>query len=358
MKGERQHEADCGFEVSDASVLVKDPVVSVVMPAFNHAPYIVAAIESVLMQKTDFPFELLIGEDASKDNTREIALRYQRAHPHLIRVIGSLANVGMHENLRRLGEACRADYIAYCEADDFWLDSAKLQTQVDFLRDRPDYGAVHGNYLNLIYLAGAWRTRLAFRKPKQLQCRSGRIYPAMLQTNRMQTCTVMCRRRFVAGHRQTRLNLDRYCVVDWPLFLNIAREFKIGFIDRPLAAYRQTPGSVTNSGYSAAVERGLDAIRMIEDFSGFHGDAPEIRMSALATQYRALLWTTFHAGDRSRFDAAWSWLAVNRPVPLVSITRVLWTLMRWPSARMVALKLHTVVRPIKRYLQFRRSTPG
>lgn len=74
----------------------------------------------------------------------------------------------MNRNLERLIEVSRGDLIAFCEGDDCWLGRDKLQSQVDFLRQRPYCGLVHGNYSHLIRIAGVWRTRLEFRKQRQL----------------------------------------------------------------------------------------------------------------------------------------------------------------------------------------------
>ncbi len=120
-------------EVSDSAVMALVPVVSVHMITYNHGPYLVEAIEGVIAQRTDFPIELVLGEDCSTDNTREIALDYQRRYPHLIRVIYSDHNVGMMRNFFRVIDACRGEFIAFCEGDDYWIDSDKLREQVTVL---------------------------------------------------------------------------------------------------------------------------------------------------------------------------------------------------------------------------------
>lgn len=120
-------------EVSDPAIMKLAPIVSVHMITYNHGPYLAEAIESVIAQKTDFPIELVIGEDCSTDNTREIALDYQRRYPHLIRVIYSECNVGMMSNFYRVLDACRGEFIAICEGDDYWTDPEKLRKQVDVL---------------------------------------------------------------------------------------------------------------------------------------------------------------------------------------------------------------------------------
>ncbi len=108
-----------------------EPLVSVNTITFNHAPYIRTCIEGALMQKTNFPFEIVIGEDCSTDGTREIVFEYANNYPEKIRVITSDANVGAMENDKRTNFSCRGEYIAYCEGDDFWIDPLKLQKQYD-----------------------------------------------------------------------------------------------------------------------------------------------------------------------------------------------------------------------------------
>lgn len=120
-------------EVSDPAVMMLAPIVSVHMITYNHGLYLAEAIEGVIAQKTDFRIELVIGDDCSTDNAREIALDYQRRYPHLIRVIYPDHNAGMHRNFRQINDACRGEFIAYCEGDDYWIDPEKLHEQVAVL---------------------------------------------------------------------------------------------------------------------------------------------------------------------------------------------------------------------------------
>ncbi len=115
------------------------PLVSIFCLAYNHEAYIEKAIESWLMQKTNFRFEAVIGEDNSTDRTREIVMRYAMEYPDIIRVITSDTNVGMRANAKRTKEACRGRYMAFCEGDDYWTDPRKLQQQADFLEANPDF---------------------------------------------------------------------------------------------------------------------------------------------------------------------------------------------------------------------------
>ena len=129
------------IETSDTEKLCTHPVVSVHMITYNHEPYIRQAIEGVMMQKTDFEFELVIGEDASQDKTREICFEYQKKYPDKIRVLWWHENVSKFGgNGRRVTARCRGEFIAFCEGDDYWIDPLKLQKQVDVMRKHPTVG--------------------------------------------------------------------------------------------------------------------------------------------------------------------------------------------------------------------------
>lgn len=346
-------------EISDRKSLVKRPVVSVLMLTYNHAPYIAQAIGSVLAQKTTFPFELIIGEDASTDATREIVMKYQREAPSVVRVIASDRNLGMHANHATLIEAARGEFIAYCEGDDYWVGRGRLQQQVDYLRAHPDCGLVHGNFLNLIHMAGCWRTRAAFRSVRQLQNRAGAIYAEMLKANRIQTCTVLCRRSMVVTYRESGPGVDGYMVGDWPLFLYLSHAGSVGFIGRPMAAYRRTPGSMMNSGNDAAVARGLDAIRMVGEFCDHFSDTEATRTAALVANYRALLWLAFRAGDVYCFDQAWQWLAAHEPTALRHARpRAMRALVGDDRTRTVALQALAGIEAAKHWFEFRPVGDG
>ncbi|MDX1699727.1 MAG: glycosyltransferase [Melioribacteraceae bacterium] len=113
-------------------------MVSINCITYNHEEYIVDAIESFLMQVTNFNFEILIGEDCSTDNTRVIVQDYARRYPEKIRIITSEKNVGGRKNSVRLQENSRGKYIAICEGDDYWTDPNKLQKQVDYMELNPN----------------------------------------------------------------------------------------------------------------------------------------------------------------------------------------------------------------------------
>lgn len=115
--------------------------VSVICNAFNHAPYIRDALEGFVMQKTTFPFEVLIHDDASADGTAEIIREYEEKYPDLIKPIYQTENqYSKGVKIAKTYQIPRAkgDYVAYCEGDDYWTDENKLQKQFDALEAHPE----------------------------------------------------------------------------------------------------------------------------------------------------------------------------------------------------------------------------
>ena len=125
--------------------------VSVYMITYNQEKYIAQAIDGILMQKTSFKYELIIGEDCSIDNTRSICEKYSKVHPDIVRLLPSKCNLGMQKNALRTFKACTGKYIALCEGDDYWTDPNKLQKQVDFLEANPDFSiAIHNVHVESV----------------------------------------------------------------------------------------------------------------------------------------------------------------------------------------------------------------
>lgn len=122
---------------------MSEVLVSVVFITYNHEKYVRKALLSVLNQETDFPFEVVVGEDCSTDNTRAILMEIKEQYPDKVRLLFREKNLGRPTlNVYQTTMECRGDYIAYLEGDDYWEDMHKLQKQMDFLRANPNYIAV------------------------------------------------------------------------------------------------------------------------------------------------------------------------------------------------------------------------
>lgn len=106
---------------------------SVILITYNHEVYIKEAIESILMQKTDFDIELIVADDCSTDNTREIIQSYEKESDIDFRFLENVKNLGLVKNYQRAFASCNSEYVAILEGDDYWCDNLHLQKHVDFL---------------------------------------------------------------------------------------------------------------------------------------------------------------------------------------------------------------------------------
>ena len=139
-----------------------DILVSVCSITYNQAPYIRQCIDGILMQKTNFKYEVIIHDDCSTDGTTEIIREYAEKYPDLI--VPIFQSVNQYQNGNRSIMAtfvypkARGKYIAICEGDDYWTDPLKLQKQVDFLEEHPDYGMCYTKTYKLYNnkITGVW----------------------------------------------------------------------------------------------------------------------------------------------------------------------------------------------------------
>lgn len=122
---------------------------SVFVVTYNQERYIAQCLDSILMQKVDFDYEIVIGEDHGTDSTRAICEKYAVKHPQ-IRLLSLTENLGIAGNWERVLSECKGEHIAMCEGDDYWTDPTKLQTQIDILdSDKNLYGCFHkANYIS------------------------------------------------------------------------------------------------------------------------------------------------------------------------------------------------------------------
>jgi glycosyltransferase involved in cell wall biosynthesis len=116
--------------------------VSVVIVTYNHGKYVQQAIESVVSQKVTFPFEIIVADDKSTDETVAIVKKFQQKHPELIKPIFREENIGTTRNICDAFKRCKGEYLIGFGGDDYWIDSDKLQIQADWLDCHPEYVAV------------------------------------------------------------------------------------------------------------------------------------------------------------------------------------------------------------------------
>lgn len=219
--------------VSDSPIMV-----SVSCITYNHENYIAEAIEGFIMQKTNFPFEILIHDDASTDRTPEIIQSYAPKYPDLIKPIYQTENQyskGIKPALKFNFPRAKGKYIAICEGDDYWTDPYKLQKQVDFLDSNPGHSVCFHLAYRLDHATGK-KTIQKIRKVKPSYDLSD-----LLRGNFIPTASIMFRRSFLVDLP------DWFSVApagDWMLLVLLAQHGKIGFINQAMSVYRVHDGGI------------------------------------------------------------------------------------------------------------------
>jgi glycosyltransferase involved in cell wall biosynthesis len=251
--------------------------VSVCIVTYNHGRFIAQALDSVLMQKVNFDYEIVVGEDDSSDGTREIVLRYRDAHPDTIRVFlhdhpKDVSRINGRKNFVHTIMNARGKYVALLEGDDFWISPEKLQKQVDFLEAHPECTICFHNIF--VRHEGG-------EEPERLKYSNG--FPSFFFTLREMlshllippTCSVMFRNRLF--HRFPDWFEGMPGGGDWPLHVLNAQHGKIGYLDEVLGCYRIHPGGIWSPlPWSDKHKTVIDAARMLNEHLGYRYDR-EIR---------------------------------------------------------------------------------
>lgn len=230
-----------------------EPLVSVVVRTYGHAPFIAQAIESVLIQRTGFPFELVVGEDCSTDGTREIVEAYGRAYPEIVKPVLPERNVGHGEMLRQALAATRGELIAYLDGDDYWSSTAKLARQVEFMQANPDcHDCFHD--VSLVYdeagaPSGTITPRLAEEHFGIEQILMECFVPAPAMMFRRSVFEELEREAFDSAW------------LDWIIHVQSATHGPLGYIPEVMACYRVHRGGM----FSA-----LDRVTQLEEDASFY----------------------------------------------------------------------------------------
>lgn len=217
------------------SIIKNNMTVSVYMVTYNHEKYIAQAIEGVLIQKTSFPIELIIGEDCSTDRTRTICEEYASKHS-LIKLLLSEKNMGAMANFIRTLSACGGKYIAFCEGDDYWTDPYKLQKQVDFLEANPEY-ALCFHKIKILLKSGKLIDDFITKVPKNTTT----IKDLAKHGNYIHTPSVVLKNDFTCP--SWFLNCP---IGDYPLYFISVGDKKIKHLDETMAVYRFGVGMLTS----------------------------------------------------------------------------------------------------------------
>ena len=240
------------------------PTVSVVLRTYDHARYVAQAIESVLIQDTPFPFELVIGEDCSTDGTREIVNSYAARYPELIRAVLPDRNLGHGAIFERALEATRAPFIAYLDGDDYWTSPSKLRRQADFLQEHADCASCFHD-VSLVY--GESGVPSGAISPKLSEGRF--TLDDILLECFIPAPAVMFRRQVVDRLPDWTFDVTW---IDWLIHICSATLGSIGYIPATLGAYR-----VHDGGMFSALDRITQVEMDLPFYERLLNDLPEQR---------------------------------------------------------------------------------
>ena len=273
-------------------------MLSVVMTTYNHERYIATAIESVLRQQTDFPIEIVIGEDCSTDRTLNIALDYQSQYPEAIQIVRSESNVGWRANYRRTIAAARGRYIALLDGDDYFTHRKKLQMQVDLLEANPDVGMCYGrservdeNGNTTLYPEGECAT----------------TFEAMLRRNPAENCTVVARKELVERYYEEIRPEEHpeWLTDDLPMWLWFAANSRYMAIDCPMSVHRVLTYSVShNPDYRKKIEF-VDSLYDISLWYDERYNESRMRHELLTTKHNTALWVLSYNGGICEYIKRW-----------------------------------------------------
>ncbi|WP_426064989.1 glycosyltransferase [Flavobacterium sp. DSP2-3-1] len=238
--------------------------VSIFMLTYNQEQFIAQTIESILMQKTNFTYQLVIGEDCSTDTTRIICEKYVTHYPQKIKLLLSLEkNIGLIANYMRTIAACDGKYIAICDGDDYWIDELKLQKQVDYLESHPDFSIVFTK-IKRLFSNGEFKEMIM---ENQKSCTT---FEDLIFNNFIPSVTVL----FKNNQKNEKIPswLIHFPYGDWPTYLwTIKDEGKIYFLDEVTAIYRIDIGvsSRIRKVNSDVVKVNLNILKCIANDNGF-----------------------------------------------------------------------------------------
>lgn len=205
----------------------ESPTVSVALVAYNHERFVAQAIESVLMQQTNFDVEIVVGEDCSTDRTRELVIALQKRYPDKIRLLLHAENQGASRNVVATFEACRGKYVATLDGDDYWTSRNKLQRQVDAMEANPDWVVCSHKVLKT-YEGGSHVIPVVDPKRES-------TLADILKKNFASSCANLFRRSVFDGFPE---DYHQEVAGDWFLLMLFARHGLVGFLPEVMAAYR------------------------------------------------------------------------------------------------------------------------
>lgn len=231
-----------------------ETLVSVCIITYNHELFISKAVDSIIRQKVNFFYEIVIGDDCSTDQTKDILAQYQKQYPNTFRIKFHKHNLGVVKNFADTIQSCKGKYIALLEGDDYWIDDDKLQKQVDYLEENISISLCCTNSVDLNQKTG-------------IKKRSGNAHPPDITLCYLlekgwfiRTATIMFRRNLLTKFPEWFYTAYS---TDYILQVLLADKGDITKLDDYTAVYRIHEGGISQANTRLQVKRWIKKIELL-----------------------------------------------------------------------------------------------
>lgn len=237
-------------------------LISVVIPSYNRADTVGQTIGSILAQKVDADIEIVIGDDCSTDNAREVLLKYKEQHPDTIKLLFYEQNMGLGANWATCVKACKGKYICNCDNDDYWHNKHKLQIQLDYMESHPECNICITNHRTHNRTTGEIKECEANIDHTDIQL-------SMWGRSNFCNATIMYRADFMKAH----LDLDefikrRFSLQDWPAWVILTGYTDIDVLPESTATFGIETISITRPDTIEKYARRLEGDREVTRYIG------------------------------------------------------------------------------------------
>lgn len=239
--------------------MMEQPLASIVVITYNQEHSLPVTLDCLLKQKTNFPIEIVVGEDCSTDGTREVLADYAQRYPDVIHPIYNEKNKGILGNYVSTLSQCRGKYISGCAGDDHWDDEQKLQMQVDIMESHPEVGLV---YTDVIVDSVATNQRF------DRKCQDPRddLFTQLLEGCFITAPTVCYRTELLQYVDFKEFQRQGFIMEDYPMWLTFSLHTKFSHLKRPTLTYRIERQFIndakTVSLHACKFDEGTTAVRL------------------------------------------------------------------------------------------------
>lgn len=233
--------------------------VSAIVLAFNQEDTIKRTLDSIISQETNYPFEIIISDDDSSDNTRKVCEDFCRKYPQNTFLMDRHPNYGVVKNYSEALKRCSGKYIMVCAGDDWWHNPCKIELQVSFMENNPQVVLHYGGFINYYPTTGLSQ----FVAPYHVR---GDVFETLLMRNFICAPTICIRNEAMKKIKFDRFVDLGFMVEDYPTYLALSNEGDFACTDEALVSYTTQYGSINNCSSFEKKKKYLDNVRVYKTF--------------------------------------------------------------------------------------------